>query len=56
MKCICKQTELEKNYLECGISDAEIQIWHIFVYRWILTLKSMKVKQQSIEPQRLDME
>lgn len=32
------------------------QIWHVFAYVWLLVVKSMTAKLQSLDPQSLGME
>jgi hypothetical protein len=49
--------ELEKkNHPKLGILHPERKTWYVFAYMWILAVKSMTTKLQSIEPQRLGTE
>lgn len=42
----------EKNHPECGNPDLERHIWYAFTCMWILGVKSVITKLQSVNPQR----
>ena len=52
MKFSSKWITLE-NIMLSKAKDPEIQIWHEFIYMWITSVKSLIMKLQFLEPQRL---
>jgi hypothetical protein len=54
---ICSQMDgTRKDHSEWGNSDPERQIWYVVTNMWILVVKLMITKLQSLEPQKVGIE